>query len=132
MARKRSKRNTRRYTAPRDTIVYRYRPTVRAQSVSLSPLVNLYEDRRVYHPAGPFFRPVSAFVKSATLKKVPMRTTIGKVRYFNTAFPAFSDPDKVFVCVRRKVRREVLHAVFGKLSGFGGRGRKTAVSDVRC
>lgn len=68
------------------------------------------EDRRVYHPEGRFrpalasFRPAARIVAVDPVRKnriVPKQTK---------ATLAFADPGKVFVCVRRKVRREVLFA----------------------
>lgn len=104
---------------------------VRRRSVSLSPLF-MYEDRRQFHPAGPIHRPVSAFVRSATIKHVPFVSPVNKAVGFMRAIPTFNDPQKVFVCIRRKARREVLHAFFGRLGGAVGKARRRSTSDVRC
>lgn len=132
-----SKRSTRRsYRRPsqRVTSAKRYqRRLVLRRPVSLSPLLSMYEDRRQFHPAGPLHRPVSAFVRSATIRKVPVVNQVNRMVAFTRAMPVFADSSKVFVCIRRKARREVLHALFGRLgSGVSRMRRKSGVSDVRC
>lgn len=45
---------------------------------------------------------------------------------------SFADPNKTMVCVRRAVRREVLHALGLQSRGAGGRRRRTPRSNIRC
>lgn len=44
----------------------------------------------------------------------------------------FKVPHDVLVCLRRKIRREVLHALKLKKSGGGGRRRRNQYSDIEC
>lgn len=88
-----------------------------------------YEDRRRFEPLTVARRP-SAVVESAARVDVAHST---KMRRTLTPRLGFVDPRRVFVCMRRSIRREVLFA-----SGAGGRpGRKKQYrrgpySDVRC
>lgn len=86
---------------------------------------SLGEDRRTYHPAGPKYRPAES----------PRRhlVAVKPVQLF-TAKPvmAFDAPRHVAICVRRKVRDEVLHAL-GKVGRGGSRKRRrNQNSKVRC
>lgn len=109
------------------------------------------EDRRTFHPLGPY-RPARSFTTSRHLLTVPRFTNrnLGPPRpYVNvnqpirdiqrrsrsTALPhqiGFERPDSVLVCVRRRQRREVLHAL--KKTGRAGqkRPRFTEYSTITC
>lgn len=112
---------------------------------SVSPLpprraaLRLFEDRREWHPDGPdraakrfsgsrrplrlVDRKMSNPDRFAHLRKFPSQTK---------AIVAFSEPSDVVVCVRRSIRREVMHAT-GKA---GRRGQKkpkfNALSKISC
>lgn len=70
----------------------------------------LHGDRRVFHPSD-IFRPAHAFKREAT--RLVIGNTPTSIR--------FADPDLVTLCIRRKVRREVLHAL--RRTGLGSKKR---------
>lgn len=81
------------------------------------------EDRRQYHPLGRA-RPAEATRRQAR-RLVTRGAKFERIGFFT--------PSKVAICVRRKIRREVLHA----LKIAGGRGhfrkrRRSFYSSVRC
>lgn len=91
------------------------------------------EDRRQYHPLN-VFRPARTVYGSPVgpLKVArPGRET--KARFRLPVGIRFDVPAKVAVCVRRKRRKEVLHALkkVGKGSG-GGKRRRNFWSGVQC
>lgn len=102
------------------------------------------EDRRTYHPEGPFrpargfFSPRSRLVASPYPKPRPMprnKDRFGRLRDSWKSVPAyvaFEVPRQVAICVRRKIRREVMHAF--KKAGKRGQKRKRLnwYSKVRC
>lgn len=113
--------------------------TLDGSTVVRSPLVEV-EDNRYFHPAGPY-RPV----RSSRRFTVPVIASIGDSSRPRSPFPsdrgrlfgsspiyAFKAPRGVAVCVRRKSRKEVMHAL-----GFAGgktskRRRRNMNSDIRC
>lgn len=102
-----------------------------ADLTSLEPL-RLIEDRRTYHPLE-FFRPArtTSGHPAQPLKVTP--TPKNKSRPFVARGLSFSLPQKVVICVRRKQRKEVLHA-FNKTGRGSGRTRrrKNWFSKVGC
>lgn len=99
-----------------------------------SPLIEV-EDRRNWHPQ--VTNLMDAPVRSSRRARVPLQLAKplkrwGKPHRFNFSRLQFSSPKQVLVCVRRKVRKEVLHAL--KKSGRGGnrRRRYNSLSQVRC
>lgn len=99
---------------------------------SLSSLAPI-EDRRTFHPEQAF-RPARSFSRANhVLVARPDRTRSGQVRLSVPVGVGFGDPRRVIICVRRRQRREVLHAL-----GKTGRGkarrppRRSYYSDVRC
>lgn len=87
-----------------------------------SPVSSSLEDRREFYPAR---------------SRRPFLTTRGMVSNFSpwivdVARVAFESPEKVMVCVRRKMRREVLHAL--RITGKSGTGkrRRTPASNIHC
>ena len=126
--------------APRDPSATRYRNAVRLldlylpplsplrlplQAISQRPNLRPLEDRRTRHPER-WGRPVMATVRSATRPVV--KPSIGPRL---SARLQFSDPRRVIVCLRRKERREVIHAL-GK-SGGGNRPRtRKPTSEISC
>lgn len=98
-------------------------PPVRSR---YSPL-QMIEDRRRWSPA---LRPPMRVVRRAA---VPARLT--ERLYRGRALvgrPAFVDPRRVAVCVRRSQRREVLFATRNTGRGARAPRRRNALSDVRC
>lgn len=83
------------------------------------PLV-LYEDRRLWNPskytqpARSFFSPVHRLVVSGTPASRP-RDRSGLELFQVPWRVAFGDKDRTMICVRRKIRREVMFA-----KGYGG------------
>lgn len=79
-------------------------------------LVKSLEDRRQFHPLGDF-RPVSSVRRASRRFVIPKASSPFKL---STGI-AFAVPREVSVCVRRRERREVLHAL--KKVGAGSRAR---------
>lgn len=93
---------------------------------SLLPDLRVLEDRRTWHPEEPFQPARSSRRVSDSFVTAIARPTKRKAsgRPFSLLTPdkfRFAVPDKVLVCVRRKQRREVLHAL--KKTGKGSRSR---------
>lgn len=106
----------------------------RRSLVRTTPLVDLkaLEDRRTFSPDG-FRSPAKSFTtprhrltESITYPKSLQRKTLRYTKYptyspvISTRRIAFENPEDVAICVRRKTRREVLHA----LKKTGSRGQK--------
>lgn len=91
-------------------------------------------DRRVFHPAGPL-RPAFSFRRGD--RRIIIKQSSAAAPKRNDTYSdwrvAFAVPRNVGVCVRRKQRKEVLHALkrVGKGSG-GGRHRWNYWSGVNC
>nr|QJB20588.1 MAG: hypothetical protein [Microvirus sp.] len=83
------------------------------------------EDARRYSPTPR--RPVS-IPKSITGSPAPYNyKSLDPIRV------AFEQPEKVLLCVRRKMRKEVLHALkLTRRKGKGGSYRRTPLSDIHC
>lgn len=129
----------------------RYRSTMPRSRPSLSPArprplrsgpyyfqpinMTLPGDRRTFHPAPDFSRPAfSAFQRSATRLVMPgpvKRAKLMSARS-NAWATAFDKPRDVMVCVRRKIRREVIHALgLGGAAGMVPR-KRNPFSGVSC
>lgn len=100
-----------------------------------------YEDRRLYHPESAV-RPAASFNRDRhrlvtiekRYKKVPDATARLRMLSQTQAPLAFEKPEKVLICVRRKIRKEVLHAL-KKTGGRGGVTRKpiwNRFSEISC
>jgi len=105
--------------------------------ISMPGELALLGDQRVYHPAGRV-RPYAALTNSARVLKPhrgrKLRPTLGrKLTPWVSPFVGFSIPSRVAICVRRKVRRSVLHA-YGKVGGGGRKKtrRRNSSSEIRC
>lgn len=111
----------------RPDLVETFRP------VSLSPILREVEDLRSFHPEGAERRPLSVFGQGATWNVVPSvarsLTTDSTGRLPGTL--RFNMPREVAVCVRRKVRRQVLWAL-GKAGGGSAKPRRTWRSNIKC
>lgn len=91
-----------------------------------------YEDRRQFYPAP--VTPARDIFGSAAKIKVGRPKNGPTQLSFKRALAAlqFSAPKEVVVCVKRKVRKEVLHAL-GKSGKTGQKKpRRNYFSDVRC
>lgn len=64
----------------------------------------------------------------------PLLRSIGLAKQVSgvTSRLRFKVPHDVIVCLRRKIRREVLHALKLKNSGRGGKRRRTPYSSIDC
>lgn len=125
-------------------------PSVDPLSPVVDPLLDdpllAMEDRRTWHPAGPA-RPsmmtwssdvvadrASTFVRN-TLYDVSGRRYVDRARNYVGAALAFRDPSRVALCVRRKIRKEVLFALSPHRRIGAGRGkhrRRNWASSIRC
>lgn len=108
-------------------------PVYRLSSV-LPSLLRAYEDRRAYNPARDYRRAISlgrVFTATVGLKH-PSRGVARPGMLARDTF-RFNVPRKVLICIRRKQRREVLHAAkrVGRGSGGGAR-RRNHYSEVSC
>lgn len=139
MSKKRKNRSKFRRT--RDTTVIanqRLRST--NSQIDLEDFLRSIEDRREFHPDGPS-RSARSFNSDRHRLVVPAREPVHRDNFDHmsstlyAAPPAavgFENSDKVIVCVRRGIRKEVLHAL-GK-TGKGGqkRPRRSEYSDIQC
>jgi hypothetical protein len=110
--------------------------TIRRTSNNLTQ----YEDRRLWHPEGDY-APARSFSKTRHRLEVFPRISyssglsINKVQNLSrtTAHAiGFSAPNKVLICVRRNIRKEVLHAL--NKTGKGGQNppRRNSYSNIYC
>lgn len=103
------------------------------------PIVLHTQDRRFWHPDN-VSRPGATFRKAANLSLVPGRKfkygpspksyTPGAERLSDRV--GFEDPSRVAICVRRNVRKEVIHALGKAGKGKTRRPKQTEYSKVRC
>lgn len=106
---------------------------------SSSSFLTDYEDRRLFNfdpfpPAASFSQPRHRLVIGVNVNK-NQRVTKYNGNPFSrlSSVVAFRNPRKVLICVRRKVRRQVLHAL--KLRGKGAgarRHRMSSYSSISC
>lgn len=94
-------------------------------------LLRLYEDRRTWHPEA--IRPAKSFQGPTRLTIKPAVPLKGRrLALYPPAGISFAAPRRVLVCVRRHIRREVLHAL--RKTGRSGQKppRQTLWSSVHC
>lgn len=79
--------------------------------------LTLYEDRRQFHPEG-IYAPAKSFNSTRHRIAVPKsnyKVPLSQYSALGQTYPtyklAFEAPTKVLVCVRRKIRKQVLHAL---------------------
>lgn len=134
-----SKRSRGSYNNRRGTIATSNRWLPELHLTPLSTLLQMIEDRRQFHPEREA-RPARSFSSSLHRLQVPsrpMRVSKGARGSVLMSGPSykigFVAPRKVLICVRRKQRREVLHALH-KTGRSGPRrpSRRSYYSDVRC
>lgn len=93
-------------------------------------VVRSVEDRRTFHPLRTS-RPAAALPRAAS-RLVVKSSAVNHFRDNLSARVGFAVPERVAVCVRRKERREVIHAI-GRAGGGGSRRRRrNNWSDVIC
>lgn len=111
---------------------HRYGPAVpRFTPRLVSPQIATFEDRRTYHPAGPN-RPAFSLPRSASRLVVRQKPSSKFWPSQTKGIVTFAVPKNVSICVKRSVRKQVLHAL-GKAgkSGMAPR-RRSAFSSVSC
>lgn len=89
------------------------------------------DDRRRFHPAGPFLRPAVS-IRNRSDTRMSVKRGLRRMAWHAVGFAV---PDFVITCIRRKQRKEVLHAI-----NFGGGGggsvrpyrRRNALSNIYC
>lgn len=95
------------------------------------------EDRRTFHPEMDM-RPARSYRKSnhtLVVASPPSPVVLAPDKFAHLRVPtgvAFQHPNDVLICVRRKQRKEVLHAL--KKAGKSGQKspRRSAFSDIHC
>lgn len=95
----------------------------------LMPLTQV-EDRRTYHPLGPA-RPARSLSGSPHRLIVPKARTYARISSRVPHMIGFANPSKILICVRRKIRREVILAK-GKGGGRHRRPRFSHYSSIKC
>lgn len=85
-------------------------------------------DNRTYHPR---YRKTSRPVRTVT--GLVASTSYPKNKPLRTVRPQFAVPDRVVACVRRGVRKEVLHALKKTRAGSRSKNRRyTEASKTKC
>lgn len=87
--------------------------------ITFSPILAL-EDRREWHPERQH-KPVRAIRRSATA--IVARDRLHSPNSQTKAILAFKEPEKLALCVRREVRKRVMHAI--NKAGRSGQKRRT-------
>ncbi|UDN67859.1 hypothetical protein [robinz microvirus RP_152] len=97
----------------------------------LDHVVRAVDDRRFFDPAGPL-RPAYSFGRDAR-RLIAKSSPVGRTRNDTlSARVGFAVPERVAVCVRRKQRKEVIHALDRAGGGGSRRRRRNRYSDVDC
>ncbi|UDN67511.1 hypothetical protein [robinz microvirus RP_35] len=93
-------------------------------STQLPPgLLQEIEDRRTFYPDR--YRPAAGLQRNVNRIRPSPRRTLRQTQQvaFLPHREAFQHPELILTCIRRKIRREVMHAL--GMAGRAGRGRKT-------
>lgn len=107
-------------------------PSRLLRDMAASSVLRMIEDRRQYHPLQ-FFRPARKIsghpVSPVRIRKAPPR----KGEAFLAHRLNFAEPNRTLICVRRKQRKEVLHALkkVGRGRGRGAK-RRNWYSNIGC
>lgn len=139
MARRRS--NKTRSNTTKQSRAYPTRITNRARLRSaFDKKIDIYnsrfvEDRRTYNPSKNTTytpRTISGKRSRVVTRSATVSTPSGLKQLNTTPLPSFAVPSKTLVCVRRKQRKEVLHAY--KKTGTGGqkKPRRNQFSNISC
>lgn len=93
------------------TTPYRYAPRARPPVPKLSKTLTLLpqSDLRVYHPQRPLFRPLAATRRSVTQIEAKQYQAT-RLNRQTKATLVFNGPESIPLCVRRRRRKQVLHA----------------------
>lgn len=89
------------------------------------------QDNRVFHPSKPHKPPPASTHAFRSNLVVPPPTKQNK-RTRLPATVAFQAPKQVLVCIRRKTRAEVLHALKRTRAGGGSKKHRSVTSDIKC
>lgn len=95
-------------------------------SISRLQALAFEEDRRRHYP-DQSVRPPGHLIRSAIRLYHSPERALGVPN-----MPSFRIPNLVTICVRRKMRREVLHALNKTKGGRGGRRRRNQWSGIKC
>ena len=101
-------------------------------SPSRPSLLGLIEDRRTWYPGPAYLRPALSIGPRAARRLVAKSSKNAALRNDISARIGFDVPKRVVVCVRRKQRKEVLHAKGVAGSRVSRRRRRSNWSDVDC
>lgn len=117
-------RNTRANRGFANNALLSLRPSINPFSIGVIP-----DDRRTFHPdqSTRFPRASLSYANNIGVS----RSAKNKSRRFPFAV-GFKSPSRVYLCVRRKVRREVMFAKSGAGSRRMRRPKRNYYSDVRC
>lgn len=99
---------------------------------TLDSYLRVLEDRRYYDPLPDVLRVPRAFPQEAARIRAKSSPVKGVRNDTLSHRVGFAVPDRVAMCVRRKQRREVIHALGKSGSGGSRRRRRNAWSDVDC
>lgn len=119
--------------------VVKHTPIARVSALPRLKTIDLrvFEDRRAFHP-DPFIRPAFALPRSASRLVVhpnvnksntPTHTVGPPLRGSIPHRIGFEVPRQVVLCLRRKRRREIMHALGKAGRGGVGRGRKRRTNE---
>lgn len=124
----------RRYSVPRRSALnvtsIRNTPPLRLTPIVVRSPTPALDDRRLFH----FDKmAVSALRRGATrlvVRQNPLHNQLSQTK----ALVAFADPDKVHICLRRRVRKQIMHALgkAGKGSRLFKKPRRNEFSSVHC
>jgi len=90
-------------------------------------------DNRLFDPLPKMMRPPRLSSGRISLTNIRQQKTIPKSKPLMAITEAFNIPKKTLVCVRRGVRKEVIHALKLTSKGAGAsRRRKSQFTNVRC
>lgn len=135
-----------RFSSPFSRVTYTSLPRLPIAPIRRYLPLTVYEDRRQWHPEG-----VRASARSFSSSRHRLESRDRVYNRYNVkpvsrlhsspvfgvsqtrASIAFADPSRTLICVRRKIRREVMHALGLSGSGSGQRPpRLSEYSSVRC
>lgn len=111
-----------------------YRPITHPPHLTTFKPLTLLEDNRAWQPTPKPHRTAKAVPRNAAALTVPRQIVRGgKTRSTIPSTVAFQKPSGVAVCVRRKVRREIMFALRQTRRGAAARRRRRNTwSDVKC
>lgn len=87
-------------------------------------------DERRFNPTRAYSGPAST-TRSAKRIMATARTYTSPIHFIRSGLQ-FADPTRVATCVRRNIRKQVLHALGRQNKGRGGSRRRNAYSKIKC